>query len=161
WLSLAPRCAERAAACTSPRRRSSVSRMSSSSRLPRMTANRLLKSCASPEASWPTASSFCDWTSAASARSRSAASAISRPLAPAKPRQDRILFGEPVRRKQNSDRAADHFVRRVAENDLGTPVPARDDAVQILADDRVVRGLDNGRQVGAGIFPDRALADVH
>jgi len=43
--------------------------MSSNSRLPRITARRLLKSCASPEASWPTASSFCDWTSAASARS--------------------------------------------------------------------------------------------
>ncbi len=51
-----------------------AARLRISSRLPEMPASRLLKSCASPPVSWPTASIFCDWRSASSTRSRSSAS---------------------------------------------------------------------------------------
>ena len=47
-------------------------RVCSSSRLPLMPVSRLLKSCAMPPVSWPTASIFCDWRSASSACLRSA-----------------------------------------------------------------------------------------
>src|SRR5438045_1615072 len=57
-LSLAPCRADRAAACTSFSSGSSGRRISSSSRLPRIAASKLLKSCASPETSWPMASIF-------------------------------------------------------------------------------------------------------
>ena len=53
--------------------------ISSSSSEPMMPVRRLLKSCAMPPVSWPTASIFCDWRSASSACLRSAiASAMRR-----------------------------------------------------------------------------------
>ena len=55
---------------------SSSLRRSIISRLPDTTVSRLLKSCAIPPVNWPTASIFCDWTSAVCARSRSATSSI-------------------------------------------------------------------------------------
>src|SRR4028119_2232402 len=43
-------------------------RVAMSSRLPEIPAKRLLKSCASPPVSWPTASIFWDWRGRASGR---------------------------------------------------------------------------------------------
>ncbi len=47
------------------------------SRPPRMTVSRLLKSCATPPVSWPTASIFCDWRSRSSALRRASCCASS------------------------------------------------------------------------------------
>ena len=44
------------------------------------------------------------------------------------------------------DRLADRLRRRVAEDPLGGPVPGGDDTVERLADDRVLRGLDQRHQ---------------
>ena len=41
---------------------------------------------------------------------------------------------------------ADDLLGRVAEDPLGPPVPARDDAVEVLRDDDVVGRLDDGRE---------------
>ena len=57
------------------------SRLRSSDRLPSTAISRLLKSCATPPVSWPIASTFCDWRSCASTRSRSAICSVSRSLA--------------------------------------------------------------------------------
>ena len=67
-------------------------------------------------------------------------------LARADARQDDVFFGLAVRRDDHPNRPADGFGRRVAEHPLGGPVPGRDDAVQILADDRVVGRFDDGDQ---------------
>ena len=48
------------------------------SRLPMMIVSKLLKSCATPPVSWPTASTFCDWRNRYSISSRSEISVSSR-----------------------------------------------------------------------------------
>ena len=50
----------------------------------------------------------------------------------------------PLRRDQDGHRLADDFGGRIAEEPLGSFVPAGDDAIEVLTDDRVVRGLDDG-----------------
>ena len=57
--------------------------------------------------------------------------------------EDQFFFGLPVGRNDHADRLADRLGGGVAEHPLGRPIPRRDDAVQILADDRVVRRFDD------------------
>src|SRR6185437_8929247 len=81
-VSLAPRSA--AMRIMARRRRSSAAALfSSRARLPSTTGSRLLKSCATPAVSWPTASRRCMCIIVASTRSRSAISASSWRLAAA------------------------------------------------------------------------------
>ena len=47
---------------------------------------------------------------------------------------------------QQRDRLADGFLRRVPKDSLGTGVPGEDEAIQRLADDRVVGARDDGRK---------------
>ena len=54
-----------------------------------------------------------------------------------------VLLGAPFRRDDERDRPPDRLGGRIAEQTLGAAVPRRDDAVQILADDRVVARLDD------------------
>ena len=61
-------------------------------------------------------------------------------------RDDLVFFRDAIRRNDERDVAADRLLRRVAEQPLGGGVPALDDAVERLADDRVVRGLDDRRE---------------
>ena len=61
--------------------------------------------------------------------------------------EDHVFFGLPIGRNDHADRLADGFGRGVAEHAFGRPIPGRDDAVQILADDRVVRRFDDAREV--------------
>src|ERR1044072_2302085 len=78
WVvSLAPRRPDSSAVSAIRLRRGSVTALTSSSRPPITGVRRLLKSWAMPPVSWPTASIFCAWRSASSARSRSATSASS------------------------------------------------------------------------------------
>lgn len=60
------------------------------------------------------------------------------------PFYDQSFLVEAVGREENLHRLTDHFRRAVAEDDLGAPVPAQDNAGQVLADDGVIGGLDNG-----------------
>src|SRR5690606_34637285 len=52
--------------------------------------------------------------------------------------EDGGLLVRPVIRNENYDRTAHGFLGRVAVDALGTAVPARDDAVEVRADDRIV-----------------------
>ena len=60
------------------------------------------------------------------------------------------LFVQMIVRDQDRDRLADHFLGGVAEQALGADVPAHDDPVQVLADDRVVGRFDDGSELLAG-----------
>jgi hypothetical protein len=44
------------------------------------------------------------------------------------------------------DRLSDHFLREIAEQALRRPVPTGDDPVDILADDRIIGGVDDRRE---------------
>ena len=50
----------------------------------------------------------------------------------------------PFQWNQNSDGLADDFFGEVAENPFRTLVPARDEAIKVLADDCVVAGFNDG-----------------
>ncbi len=82
------------------------------------------------------------------------------PLAAAEPLQDRALLVVPLRRDDQGDRPADGLLGRVAEEPLGPGVPRADDAVERLADDRVVGRLDDGRQPRLGLLRPLALGHV-
>ena len=78
WVSCAPREAASSIACTIGASFGSLPTESvSSSVMPMMTVRMLLKSCATPPVSWPTASIFCDWRSWPSSMMRSL---MSRPV---------------------------------------------------------------------------------
>ena len=53
------------------------------------------------------------------------------------------FFINAICRDQDRDWLADDLVRLIAEQPLGTAIPACDDAVEVLADNRVVRRFDN------------------
>ena len=59
---------------------------------------------------------------------------------------DLVFLADPIGRNDERDVAADRLVRGVAEEPLGAGVPAVDDAVERLADDGVVRRLDDRGQ---------------
>src|SRR5581483_533632 len=50
-------------------------------------------------------------------------------------------------RAEHLDGPTDDLVGRIAVEQLGRPVPGRDDPVEGAADDRVVRGPDDGREL--------------
>src|SRR5262249_9621978 len=64
-------------------------------------------------------------------------------LSSSNPRQDHVFFGEPLPRNDDRDRLADRFGRRVPEYPFGAAVPRGDNAIQVLADDGIVGGLDD------------------
>src|ERR1700759_659542 len=65
-------------------------------------------------------------------------------LATSDARQDSALLVLAVVRNDDRDGLPDRLRGRVAENPLRTAVPAGDDAVQVLADDRIVARFDDG-----------------
>ena len=71
----------------------------------------------------------------------------------------RELVG-PFRRNQARDRLPHHLLGAVAEDALGTLVPARDHPFERLRDDGVVGGLDDGGQAHASLELLLAVADV-
>src|SRR5271155_4265370 len=66
--------------------------------------------------------------------------------------QNHALFVKPVRWNDDCDRLASCLLRRVVEEALGAPVPARDDAVQALTDNRVVPSLDDRADPTQALF---------
>src|SRR5690606_8132804 len=71
---------------------------------------------------------------------------VSDPLATAEPRQDRGNVVFLFRRDENRNGLADRLLGRVPVHPLRTSIPAGDDPVQVLAQDGVVRRLDDRRQ---------------
>src|SRR5690606_18023199 len=60
--------------------------------------------------------------------------------------EDEVLFVLPIGWNDDADGAADHLVGAVAKDAFGRVIPELDDAVEVLADDRVVRRLDDAGQ---------------
>jgi len=56
--------------------------------------------------------------------------------------------------------AANDFFRAVPIEPFCAPVPASNDALQGVANDRIIRGVDNGRQALPGFFTPSALRNV-
>ena len=82
------------------------------------------------------------------------------PFPAAEPLQDRPLLVVSLRRDDQGDRLADRLVGRVTEKALGPGVPRSDDAVERLADDRVLGRFDDGGQPRADLLGPPALGDV-
>src|SRR6185369_2249272 len=59
---------------------------------------------------------------------------------------DLDFFASAILRDDQADVLADGLVRRIAEHPLGGPVPRRDDALEGLGDDRIVRRIDDRGQ---------------
>src|SRR5262249_29618516 len=57
-----------------------------------------------------------------------------------------------IRRDEDGDRLADDLFRHVAEDPFGAFVPALDDAVEVLADDRVIGRFDDCDESMSGLF---------
>ena len=70
------------------------------------------------------------------------------------------LFFVPVLRNHDHDRFSDCFRSGIAVKALRPPVPARDLPVEILADNGVIRGIDNGPEQKPRLFGFPALGDV-
>ena len=71
---------------------------------------------------------------------------LDHPLAASKSHEEARLLVDPVGRDEEKDGGSDHLGRGKAEERFGTAVPARHDAVQVFADDRVLRRLDDRRE---------------
>ena len=65
--------------------------------------------------------------------------------------QNTWFFVLPVSRQQDEHRHADDLLGRVAEQALRPLIPGNDHTVEILADDGVFGGRDNGREMERSI----------
>jgi hypothetical protein len=74
--------------------------------------------------------------------------------------QEFLQFMQAVDWNQTIDRIADHLVGRISEQTLRSSIPAGDRAVQRLADDSVVRMLDDRRQTAGGVFRSLPFGNV-
>ena len=70
------------------------------------------------------------------------------------------LFLVPVRRDHEHDRFAHRLCGGVAVKPLRAPVPAHDPSAEILADDGVVRGIDDSAEQKSRFFRLPAFGDV-
>jgi hypothetical protein len=65
-----------------------------------------------------------------------------------------------LRRGEHAHVAPTRLVGRVAEDPLGAAVPGDDRAVELQPDDRVVRVLDDGGELGVGLLGAASLRDL-
>jgi hypothetical protein len=66
--------------------------------------------------------------------------------------QNHAFFVEPVLWNNQGDGLANRLFCRVVEEALRTPIPAGDDAVQVLAYNRIITGLDDGANPAQALF---------
>ena len=81
-------------------------------------------------------------------------------FAPPEPGQDLGEIVGEVRRCEQRDRAADGLLRGVAVHSLRAEVPGLDRSLDVLADDRVVGGFDDRRELAGGDLNPPALAHI-
>src|SRR5713101_703912 len=74
------------------------------------------------------------------------------PLAPAKPFDNSQLFIVALRRNQSGNRFADDFISSVAKEPFRFFVPTRDHLIEIFADDRVTKRINDRRQTTVRIL---------
>src|ERR1700758_1174707 len=67
-------------------------------------------------------------------------------------RQNFQLFAVPVFGNDNCNGTTNRLLGSVAEDTLGPFIPACDDAIEVLAYNRVVAGLDDGGQPAQSLF---------
>ena len=82
------------------------------------------------------------------------------PLAPPDAGQHLVLLGAAVVGDDEGDVPAHRLRGGPAEDALGPGVPGGDDAVERLADDRVVRGVDDGGEARLGDLASALRGDV-
>ena len=75
-------------------------------------------------------------------------------------REHGVFFALQLVRNEHANRLPDGFRGGVAEHPFGGGIPRGDDALEILADDRVVARVDDGRQMAARARQALAIADV-
>ena len=75
-------------------------------------------------------------------------------------REDAGLLVVSLSRNQNRDRFADSFFGGIAKQPLRALIPTHNDAVQIFADNGVIRRLDDGGQSLTGLFGLLQLGDI-
>ena len=76
------------------------------------------------------------------------------------PLKDLAFLGPQLRRNNQVNRSPDSFGRGIAEQALGALVPGQDDAFQRHADDRIVRGRDDGGEQRSRFFFSFLLGDI-
>src|SRR5262249_49446061 len=59
---------------------------------------------------------------------------------------DLIFLVDPVRGNDRRDMLADNLIRCMSKGSLGGGIPALDNSIKVLADDGILRGLNNRRQ---------------
>ena len=79
------------------------------------------------------------------------------PLTGSDAAQHHVFLGLTIGRDDHANRPADGLGGGVPEHALGRAIPRHDRAVQVLADDRVVRRLDNPGEVTKGDVIERFL----
>src|SRR5678816_4408522 len=82
------------------------------------------------------------------------------PLASLDSVKNLLFFLNAIGRKEHPDGPADDFLRLVTKGAFGAKVPAGDDGMEILADDRVVGGVDNCRKQAAQLCIAPLVADI-
>src|ERR1700677_2502150 len=75
-------------------------------------------------------------------------------------RENIHLFAGEMRWDELQDRLAHHFAGPVAKHALGSLIPGHDDALERLADDRVLGGLYERREHAARLLCRFALGDI-
>ena len=76
-------------------------------------------------------------------------------LAPANTFEDKKLFVISVRRNENRDRLTYGLLGGVAKENLRAPISTYNDAVEVLGNDCVIRGLHNCCVAVSGKVPDQ------
>src|SRR5579872_170810 len=71
------------------------------------------------------------------------------------------LFMLAVRWNKNRNRLADDLFGNIAEQTLGPFIPRLNDAVEVLADDGVIAGLDYGGEATSDALSALVLAEIH
>ena len=82
------------------------------------------------------------------------------PFTTANPLQDRSLLVLPFSGNDQMDRLANRLLGLVAEEPLGPGIPGEDPPLERLADDRILRRLNNRGQKRLGLVSPALLADI-
>src|SRR5690348_5644482 len=81
-------------------------------------------------------------------------------LAATETAEDHVLLVQAVRRVDEGDRVSGRFGGGIAEDCFRAAVPAGDNPVEVLADDGVIGGFDDRREIGAGALGEAMAGNV-
>src|SRR4051794_25281102 len=81
-------------------------------------------------------------------------------LAPLQPFEESSDFIWTIGAREQREQATVHFLGRVAVEILGALVPTGDVTFEIVADDGIVAGFDDGGEMQAGLHGTATFADI-